>query len=78
MTTTEYPNSYFCTYKAVFCMDGYRSGCKMCLNSVSSAKSEEPKNWTRDVWEARTTVEASIFSKFLGVFTSRESSLSIK
>jgi hypothetical protein len=33
MTNPEYTNGYFCTYKAIFCLDGYRTGCERCLRT---------------------------------------------
>jgi hypothetical protein len=66
MTNHEYADGYFCTYKAVFCIDGESTGCKKCLRSVISAKIKDPQDWTRNVWESPTTVATTILSKVLG------------
>lgn len=75
MVKNEYPNGYFCTYKAILCMSGFRDGCQMCLKGTTSRKNAEPQDWTKRVWESRTTADTSIVSRFAGVFKARPSSL---
>jgi hypothetical protein len=71
MVTLEYPNGYFCTYKAVHCTEGYRYGCEKCLKSGMSVKPEAAKDWTRDMWETRTTVTSRLSSKLAGIFAAK-------
>jgi hypothetical protein len=78
MVTLEYPNGYFCTYKAIHCAEGYRYGCEKCLRASLAAKTEEAKDWTRDMWESRNTVSSGFSAKVSGLFNGRQPNLSTK
>ena len=71
MVTLKYPNGYFCTYKAVYCTEGYRYGCEKCLRSSPSFKQKENKDWSRDMWESRTPVGFNLTGKFAGLFSAK-------
>ena len=69
MTKLEYPNGYFCTYKAILCREGYRYGCEKCLRNALPTKKDEIKDWTKDIWESRPVLNTSLFAKFTVLFT---------
>ena len=76
MTKLEYPNGYFYMYKAILCREDYCYGCEKYLRNVLSTRKDEVKDWTRDVWESRSVVKTSLFAKFFGLFSLRQSGIS--
>ena len=71
MVTLEYPNGYFCTYKSMYCAEGYRYGCQKCLSSAAVNQQSDSKDWTKDMWESRSNIRIRRTSKLGGLFAPR-------